>query len=84
MAVAEVIGRNAAHERITAVCERVRETGRPLSVVAREELAADMLAALPPIDEVLMPERYVGEAERIVDAVVASWRERRRPASEGA
>jgi 3-carboxy-cis,cis-muconate cycloisomerase len=84
MAVARVIGRTAAHERITAVCEHARETGRPLSVVARDELSDDLLAALPPIDQVLLPDSYIGEAERIVDAVVASWRARREPTREGA
>jgi 3-carboxy-cis,cis-muconate cycloisomerase len=77
MAVAEVMGRNAAHDCVTAVCVRARKTGRPLAAVAREQLPPDVQAALPPLDELLTPDRYLGEAGRIVDTAVASWRERR-------
>jgi hypothetical protein len=47
---------------------------RPLAEVLPEKLGAELLATLPPLDEILAPEAYLGEAEPIIESATQRWR----------
>ena len=73
IAVAEHLGRAKAHDLVYDVCATAREDGLSLGEAARRSFDAALLADLPPLDQILAPEHYLGEAERIVDGVLAAW-----------
>jgi 3-carboxy-cis,cis-muconate cycloisomerase len=73
MAIAPVAGRARAHELVYDVCARARVEGRPLRDVVVADLPADLAARLPPVDTLLDPARYLGEAAAIVDAALGAW-----------
>jgi 3-carboxy-cis,cis-muconate cycloisomerase len=79
MALAPRTGRLPAHELVTLACRAAREEGRPLADVLADSLDAELRAALPPLEELLAPEAYLGES----DAIVASARERWSSAQDG-
>jgi 3-carboxy-cis,cis-muconate cycloisomerase len=72
MALAPRTGRLRAHELVTLACRTAREDGRRLADVLADSLDSDLRATLPPLEELLAPGTYLGEAE----AIVASARER--------
>lgn len=74
MAVAPVAGRARAHELVYDLCARARVEGRALRDVVAAAMPSDVAAQLPPVAELLDPDRYVGEASAIVDAALAAWR----------
>lgn len=77
MALAERLGRDEAHHRVQAACERVVAEG----VGFLDALAADpeIAGALPreELAERLRPEAYLGRAGRIVDAALRDFAARR-------
>lgn len=73
IAMAGSLGRARAHDLVYDLCTAARERGRRLGDVVRESVDADLLANLPPLDDMLAPENYLGEAEQIVDDVLAAW-----------
>ena len=73
MAAAGRLGRARAHDLVYDLCTAAREQGRPLRDVVRDSADGELLANLPPIDDVLAPASYLGEAELIVDDVLAAW-----------
>jgi 3-carboxy-cis,cis-muconate cycloisomerase len=77
MAMAERVGRLAAHELVAAASRRALDAGRPL----RDELLddAEIRSQLSPeeIDTALDPARYLGSAEALVERALTRYREER-------
>jgi 3-carboxy-cis,cis-muconate cycloisomerase len=73
MAVGEVLGRAEAHSTVYEASTIARSEGISLATALRKTLAHDVLAALPPLDEVLAPDAYLGETDAIVSAACESW-----------
>lgn len=75
MALARVTGRADAHDLVYEAAALARADGVPLAEALGRTLEQDVLAALPPLEEVLDPARYLGESERVVDAALERWRD---------
>jgi 3-carboxy-cis,cis-muconate cycloisomerase len=75
ISLAPHIGRHAAHHLVYEACRLARENDRDLTTVLEETLPGDLAAQLPPIAALLEPEAYLGEADAIVDAALASRRD---------
>ena len=73
MALSEVLGRAEAHAAVYEAAALARSEGLSLAEALRRTLAHDVLAALPPLDEVLAPDAYLGETDAIVSAACESW-----------
>ena len=73
MAVGEVLGRAEAHAAVYEASALARSEGVSLAQALRKTLAHDVLAALPPLEEVLAPDAYLGETDAIVSAACESW-----------
>ena len=73
MAVGEVLGRAGAHDAVYEASALARSEGLALPEALRKTLAHDVLTALPPLEEVLAPDAYLGESDAIVDAACESW-----------
>jgi 3-carboxy-cis,cis-muconate cycloisomerase len=73
MAVGEVLGRAEAHTAVYEAAALARSEGLSLAAALRKTLAHDVLAALPPLDDVLAPDAYLGETDAIVSAACQSW-----------
>jgi 3-carboxy-cis,cis-muconate cycloisomerase len=73
MAVGEVLGRAEAHAAVYKASAVVRSNGVPLTEALRKTLPHDVLAALPPLEQVLAPDAYLGETDAIVSAACESW-----------
>lgn len=73
MALAPTVGRADAHHLVYDLSARARVEGRTLPEVVAAGLPEDLAAKLPPVDVLLDPARYVGEAPDTVDAAVAGW-----------
>src|SRR5438477_5054787 len=74
MAVGEALGRAEAHDAVYEAAALARAEGLSLAAALQRTLAHDVLAALPPLDEVLAPDAYLGETDAIVSAACESWR----------
>jgi 3-carboxy-cis,cis-muconate cycloisomerase len=77
MAVAERLGREAAHHRVQAACERAIGDGLGFleALAADEEIAAAF--SRDELAERLRPESYIGRAGRIVDLTLCDYERRR-------
>jgi 3-carboxy-cis,cis-muconate cycloisomerase len=75
IALAPHIGRRAAHHLVYEACRRARENHLDLTAVLEEAVPRDVAAQLPPIASLLDPKAYLGEADAIVDAALASRRD---------
>ena len=73
MALAPLVGRERAHDLVYAACRRLSPDQPTLEAALAVELDPDLLARLPALAEVLDPERYLGEAQAIVDDAVRAW-----------
>jgi 3-carboxy-cis,cis-muconate cycloisomerase len=73
MAVGEVLGRAEAHAAVYEASAVARSQGVPLAEALRKTLPHDVLAALPPLEDVLDPDAYLGETDAIVSAACESW-----------
>lgn len=73
MAVGEVLGRADAHAAVYEAAALARSQGLSLAAALQKTLAHEVLAALPPLDEVLAPDAYLGETDAIVSAACRSW-----------
>jgi 3-carboxy-cis,cis-muconate cycloisomerase len=73
MALAPRAGRLRAHELVTVACHRAREEDRALADVLADTLDPELRAALPPLEELLAPETYLGEAATIVASARERW-----------
>jgi 3-carboxy-cis,cis-muconate cycloisomerase len=74
MAAGEVLGRADAHAAVYEASALARSEGVSLAEALQRTLAHDVLAALPPLDQVLAPDAYLGETDAIVSAACRSWR----------
>ena len=73
MAVAEVIGRAAAHETVYEASLLARREAMSLREALERTLDHDVLAALPPLETVLDPNAYLGETDGIVTTALKGW-----------
>jgi 3-carboxy-cis,cis-muconate cycloisomerase len=73
MAVGEVLGRAEAHAAVYEASTLARSENVSLAEALRRTLPHDVLAALPPLEEVLAPDAYLGETDAIVTAACESW-----------
>jgi 3-carboxy-cis,cis-muconate cycloisomerase len=73
MAVGEVLGRAEAHTAVYEASALARSEGVSLAEALQKTLSHEVVAALPPLDEVLAPDAYLGETDAIVTAACESW-----------
>jgi 3-carboxy-cis,cis-muconate cycloisomerase len=71
MALAQDVGKAAAHQIVEAACDRARNEGRHLRDVLREDKEVGAHLPVEAVDALFEPRRYLGEAEAFVDRVVA-------------
>lgn len=71
MALAEKLGRLAAHERVEAACHRAMAEGRHLRAVLADD--KEVAAFLPgtALDRLFEPANYTGMADALIDSVLA-------------
>lgn len=72
MALAESMGKPAAHGVVEAACQRVRTTGRTLNEELQQDPSVKQVLGAAGLNQLFIPERYLGSAEAFVDRVVAS------------
>ncbi len=77
MALAPMVGRGPAHDVVYAACERARVEDLTFLVAMQATLDPDLAERLPPMEELLRPDAYLGEAIAIADRGVAAWVARR-------
>jgi len=75
IALAGVVGRAAAHDLVAKSSSVARAERSTLREALERALDNDVLTALPPLDEVLDVDSYLGESDSIVTAAVAAWGE---------
>lgn len=75
MALADKLGRLAAHERVEAACKQAVAAGRPLRDVLGAE--ADIAGAVD-LDALFDPLGYVGSVDRMIDAALSRHHESQR------
>jgi len=73
IALAPIVGRARAHDMVYAACRDLGPARPTLETALRAALDDDVLERLPPLDEVLDPRRYLGEADHVVDAALNEW-----------
>jgi 3-carboxy-cis,cis-muconate cycloisomerase len=73
MAVAEVVGRGAAHATVYDAAAIVRTDRIKLSEALERTLDDDVLERLPALDHILDPMTYLGETDEIVTAALDAW-----------
>ncbi len=76
IAVAGVVGRADAHALVSEASSTARSEGLSLQAALEQALEPEILAAIPPLDDVLDPGSYLGETEAIVTAALDGWRTR--------
>jgi 3-carboxy-cis,cis-muconate cycloisomerase len=73
MAVAGAAGRANAHALVFEATSTARREGLSLRVALERMLAPEILAAMPPLDDVLDPDSYLGETDAIVTTALEGW-----------
>jgi 3-carboxy-cis,cis-muconate cycloisomerase len=68
------IGRTAAHDLVYEACSVARHTGIGFGDALVQTLEPHLLKELGPLDELLDPESYLGEAPAVVDAALEIWK----------
>jgi len=74
MQLAGFAGRDRAHDIVYEACVAARRSHRALIDVLRETLDPELSASLPPLEHLLSPDTYLGEAQAIADAALELWR----------
>lgn len=74
MALASMIGRDAAHHTVQDACDRALAERRPLIDVLAEDGAVATRLDRRALERLVEPGNYLGEAREIVDRVVARAR----------
>lgn len=69
IALSGPLGRENAHDCVSAACERTRQEGRPLLEVLLESLAVEHRTAVTEIE----PRNYIGVAEQICADASQAW-----------
>jgi 3-carboxy-cis,cis-muconate cycloisomerase len=73
MALAQSIGKAAAHKLLESACARAQKEKRHLRDVLREDKEVSVHLPVEAIDALFDPRRHLGEAEAFVDRVVANY-----------
>ncbi|MHB8397398.1 MAG: class-II fumarase/aspartase family protein, partial [Candidatus Limnocylindrales bacterium] len=73
MALAPIVGRGRAHEIMYDVCRRARTDGSSLVEEMHRDLSPEILAKLPPLEVLLDPSNYLGDARIAVAAAQDVW-----------
>jgi 3-carboxy-cis,cis-muconate cycloisomerase len=73
MAVAGVVGRADAHAIVSEASSAARGEGLSLRITLERDLDPAVLAALPPLEDLLDPASYLGESDAIVTAAIDGW-----------
>jgi 3-carboxy-cis,cis-muconate cycloisomerase len=74
MAVADVVGRADAHALVSEASLTARSEGVSLRVALERVLDSEVLAAIPPLDDLLDPASYLGETDAIVAVALGGWK----------
>jgi len=83
MALAGIVGRAASHALVVTASSMARAEQITLRTSLERTLDSETLAVLPPLDDVLDVDGYLGESDSIVTAALQGWDEfRGRPSSE--
>jgi 3-carboxy-cis,cis-muconate cycloisomerase len=72
MALAESMGKSGAHGVVEAASQRVRTTGKTLSEELQQDPSVKQVLSAEVLNQLFIPERYLGSAEAFVDRVIAS------------
>jgi 3-carboxy-cis,cis-muconate cycloisomerase len=75
MALAESMGKSGAHGVVEAASQRVRTTGKTLKEELQQDPSVKQVLSTEVLDQLFIPERYLGSAEAFVDRVVASTKQ---------
>ena len=73
MAVADVVGRADAHAIVSEASSAARGEGLSLRIALERGLDPAVLAAIPPLEDLLDPASYLGESDAIVTAAIDGW-----------
>ena len=73
MALAEAVGRSAAHDLVYEASRLARTDGITLEDALVATLGQDLLAGLGPLERLLDAHSYLGEADRIVTVALDRW-----------
>ena len=73
MAVADVVGRADAHAIVSEASSAARGEGLSLRIALERGLDPAVLAAIPPLEDLLDPASYLGETDAIVTAAIDGW-----------
>jgi 3-carboxy-cis,cis-muconate cycloisomerase len=73
MALAEAVGRSAAHDLVYEASTFARAEGITLEDALGATLDQELLARLGPLERLLDAHGYLGEADRIVTVVLDRW-----------
>jgi adenylosuccinate lyase len=68
------VGRAAAHDLVYQACSVVRQTGIGFGDALVRTLEPRLLKELGPLDELLDPASYLGDAPAVVDAALEIWK----------
>jgi 3-carboxy-cis,cis-muconate cycloisomerase len=74
MALADSIGKSAAHAVVEAASKRVRETGKNLREQLMQDSAVGQILTPEDLDRLFVPENYLGSAGEFVDRVIVASR----------
>jgi 3-carboxy-cis,cis-muconate cycloisomerase len=73
--LAQSLGKSAAHALTEKLCARAVQEGRHLLDVMRTDLEASQLVPTAELDDLFDARRSFGSAQRMIDRVLATWRE---------
>jgi 3-carboxy-cis,cis-muconate cycloisomerase len=73
MAVADVVGRADAHAIVSEASSVARGEGLSLHIALERGLEPAVLAAIPPLGDLLDPTSYLGETDAIVTSAIDGW-----------
>ena len=72
MALAESMSKSAAHKVVETASQRVRTSGKTLSEELQQDTSVKQILSTESLNQLFIPEQYLGSAEAFVDRVVAS------------
>jgi 3-carboxy-cis,cis-muconate cycloisomerase len=72
MALAEYMGKSGAHAVVEAASQRVRANGKTLSEELQQNPSVKQVLSTEVLNQLFIPEKYLGSAEAFVDRVIAS------------
>jgi 3-carboxy-cis,cis-muconate cycloisomerase len=72
MALAESMGKSEAHGVVEAASQRVRTTSKTLKEELQQDPSVKQVLSTEVLNQLFIPERYLGSAEAFVDRVIAS------------